>query len=529
MGRKKRNHKEKGEGTGKGEGKGQEKGKVAVSEPARRAMPESEAVSGQIDYGDLRVGAGCNIELTEHRAITMKQLDALSSHVWRRCKHEKWVDRSLGSPTYGQMLAHATINLYQVVDWVVKPATEQTQVSFVELVADGPQPPKWFISHWWGEAVMDFIRCLVEHSRRRSLNKDSPYWVCAYANNQWQLGEDVTADPAQSSFRKAMKIADGTVQVIDAGAVCYTRVWCSYEVFVSLTDEPKLYDVTTVAEWWEEQFMDSFSSIPCVREAVAILDNRGYSIDLNGFAKRKAEEGFPKHIAVGAMSSAVQNAKASVETDRRHILNSIIGAADLEAQPPVSHDSYDEINLTLKGRFAAALWRNALKARDADRATWQFSDFPMAVQRCGLKSWSLDLEDVNVHDEDIATIVEAFERTLGRLHLNFKRNKLTATGITNLLAGLSRLDKLHTLDLNLALCAVTDELAELFSKSMPPSLTELKLNVDTTNVTEVGLNAIRSAWKPRRTESLRIISGFHESKLTAFLTGNDFEDFLKEH
>ena len=41
------------------------------------------------------------------------------------------------------------INLYQLVDLVVFPATTPDSCSMAELLANGsPQPPQWFISHW---------------------------------------------------------------------------------------------------------------------------------------------------------------------------------------------------------------------------------------------------------------------------------------------------------------------------------------------------------------------------------------------
>ena len=36
-----------------------------------------------------------------------------------------------------------------------------------------------FVSHWWGEPVVQFIACVA-----KQLAETVPYWVCAYANNQ---------------------------------------------------------------------------------------------------------------------------------------------------------------------------------------------------------------------------------------------------------------------------------------------------------------------------------------------------------
>ena len=35
----------------------------------------------------------------------------------------------------------------------------------LELVASAPQRPKWFVSHWWGEPVALFLRCLEQHAK----------------------------------------------------------------------------------------------------------------------------------------------------------------------------------------------------------------------------------------------------------------------------------------------------------------------------------------------------------------------------
>ena len=69
----------------------------------------------------------------------------------------------------------------------------------------------------------------------RYLGGRSPYyWVCAHANNQHELGAEITSDPSQTSFYRALMLSKGTVSVLDASAICYDRIWCVYELFVSL-------------------------------------------------------------------------------------------------------------------------------------------------------------------------------------------------------------------------------------------------------------------------------------------------------
>ena len=75
-----------------------------------------------------------------------------------------------------------------------------TRPSFVELIADGPQRPHFFVSHFWGEPHADFVACVAQHTRDRAYGggrfntytggmstiegadgDDARVWVCAYA------------------------------------------------------------------------------------------------------------------------------------------------------------------------------------------------------------------------------------------------------------------------------------------------------------------------------------------------------------
>ena len=87
-----------------------------------------------------------------------------------------WVDRN-GTPNLKDSL-----NLYDLVKYVVNPATAPYACSFVELLApeggEATATPQWFVSHWWGEPVLDFIKCAAEHARVRALGTQACYWVC---------------------------------------------------------------------------------------------------------------------------------------------------------------------------------------------------------------------------------------------------------------------------------------------------------------------------------------------------------------
>merc|ERR1712232_104339 len=105
---------------------------------------------------------------------------------------------------------------------VILPATTErpVQTSMVEFMSDQEQPPDYFVSHYWGEPVLQIVLCLKQHSHDRGLccisgyvdgrgyggtpydnisdrphhgylgGRSPRYWICAYANRQGDLAAD---------------------------------------------------------------------------------------------------------------------------------------------------------------------------------------------------------------------------------------------------------------------------------------------------------------------------------------------------
>ena len=136
---------------------------------------------------------GCVINTAEERGITLRQMRDIYATVQLRCVIEGWVGFPNGQQGPPQLLTPEAVTLYDMDRYLIKPATLQRKCSMVELLAVAPQPPSWFVSHWWGEPVSDFIRCLEQHSRdfakggydaERQMqmppaDDNTPYWVCA--------------------------------------------------------------------------------------------------------------------------------------------------------------------------------------------------------------------------------------------------------------------------------------------------------------------------------------------------------------
>ena len=115
----------------------------------------------------------CSIDKVEHRGITINQLLFIQDEIKARCVLEGWRDKD------DNLLTPERVNLYDIKYKIIIDRTSAKQkCSYVELVAIADQFPEWFVSHWWGEPVFAFIKCLIRHAKDRGVSWDTPYWIC---------------------------------------------------------------------------------------------------------------------------------------------------------------------------------------------------------------------------------------------------------------------------------------------------------------------------------------------------------------
>lgn len=89
----------------------------------------------------------------QNRAISLRQLRQVIEYIESKvipAGDERggsgilpWIDTDEQSPSYGQRLHLSTINFYQVLEWVIKPLTQEHECSLIEIIATEPQKPKW--------------------------------------------------------------------------------------------------------------------------------------------------------------------------------------------------------------------------------------------------------------------------------------------------------------------------------------------------------------------------------------------------
>jgi hypothetical protein len=133
----------------------------------------------------------------------------------------------------------------------------------------------------------------------------------AYAINQNKIADEMLTNP----LLKAMSICEGTVSILDAECVVYSRIWCIFELFKSVMDYNSNYE------------LDVYTEIDGDR-AVGIT--HGYipsdlKYNKKSFKKKRRESKFPLDRILQATNVDVKQAQASIESDRRIILNTITG------------------------------------------------------------------------------------------------------------------------------------------------------------------------------------------------------------
>lgn len=347
------------------------------------ASPEGPPLAER--FSDLVTGAGCIIEEAEHRGITVDQLKMVAKYIDNHCEPENWHDLGPWSFNHGRRLEPTTVNLHHAVHWVVMPATQVRGCSHVELVADGPQVPVWFASHYWGQPVRDFVACVDAHSQSRQLQEDGAYWVCAYASCQWDLGDE--ADPSESAFRRSMSVSHGILLVIDQKAMIFNRVWCNYEIAVSLMENTmRTYPFDTAT-------IDPTEGIP-----VVVADGLTAQDELEGSRpewryrcgpyghKDARERRFPVAMIARGLQTKLEECQVTEALDRKRILNSLAGVDDLDASPAETHARYDWTNDAVRWRIGMVMFQICSDATEVESYGLRQLQEPQGCDVLGLYS-----------------------------------------------------------------------------------------------------------------------------------------------
>jgi hypothetical protein len=236
----------------------------------------------------------------------------------------------------------------------IKPLTKKRNCAFNEHFWTGTAPPTYYVSHWWGESVLDFILCCEYHAMMYGLEaSETSYWVCAYANRQHDLGADLGKDPAKSSFNRAMGLARGVYLVIDEHVTATSRIWVDYELFRSVESKSSI-DIGIYHDGAVRMIADT-----------AIPNETPYQ-------RNRREMKFP-FAQVCAMFLTIQLHKGEVsqQIDKIRIINSMCGHTDNLDDKGVlerieSADKSDAMYVKEKGILARSDW--TLRAEMAQKS-----------------------------------------------------------------------------------------------------------------------------------------------------------------
>lgn len=431
------------------------------------------------------------IDEVEMRAITLEQLRFTVQFAKRSC--QTWFDTAPASAsrTSGMPLLASILNLYHLNAWVIRPATKEHECSFVELLALGEQQAAWFVSHWWGEAVGNFLQCLEHHAVLRGLPETTPFWVCAYANRQHCLQEEITPDPRESSFYKAMVTAGFRVLLVldskskyGGPATALTRVWCAFEETMCLEQAGPPLDIATCASRGVELLTKGLT-----------CDEEGLEANTPGAglrSKSTRERGFPLDIVEAGLCFDITKAKASVASDRTRILNCVAGLdVRSEEAPPKEHPKLTEASVRLRSLFAFVFLRRAFMGPACEREAvygHRLLEKLVTAARGDEQRTALELNlggCDGLVDSEIHMVAQALPPSLRNLTIDFQGTDLSDDCMEPLASNLP--PNMEELDLEFARCLrITFYGVRRFLIALPRgllrSLTRLRLGLQGTRV-----------------------------------------------
>lgn len=495
---------------------------AVISSGSRResVRPDSQ------DFWELTRGRRpTRIEGAEFRGLLPEQLVSLVRFMGRK-SNENGVVKGWRDIATGEELVVAEIDFYNLAHWVLRPLTRRTKLSYVEAVAEeaSQQKPLWFVSHWWGDFVVNLLSCLLVHQSLRELPPVTAYWVCAFAVELHKFEAGTTVHPFESSFIGAMQLSSGVLLVLDSKGpgTFFSRAWCCFETGVlalvardelqepSLEDDgddpdpaverarvalrqlrlrdgqegrrlPLLLDVATVDASAEPHVLLEGLSAEEVRAEEKHIDKPGAATFPSGWTlKAQRELGFPLHVLRPGLDVTIEEGQTSRDSDRGLLLGSLIGrSGDALAEiVPQRHKKLDEVNHMMRSTFAVAAWRQALQ-RNLDTSDCGEMPLLKAIsQDKHRRTLALHLNDVVDHARltEVGTAI-AHLRALRVLSLDISHSGVTSLGM--LASGMRELRSLERLSLDVSKCSDLHDLVELGSSlSALCSLRHLWLNME---------------------------------------------------
>lgn len=358
---------------------------------ARLKLEYPSGWSHHLQYLALKFKLAGYIDRTEMRSVTLGDLQktfAYAKDATRR-KQPLWLRGD------GSEVTEHTMNLHNLRDWLLLPATCAGNCSFLELLTSTALKPTWYVSHSWDDPTKNFVTGVEAHSAIRQLSPDTGYWVCAFANRLWDMETEILEDPAASSFMKALELSSGILLVLDREGNPFKRLWCVYETYAGLKKN-LLLDVASAIQDWHASILTDGPT-----ELEKRCPSHGTQLKL------LRELCFPTEVIKSGLKTDIESALVFAQADRRHILNKVAGRSNtsLHETPTTEHPNYKAVDSRFASFLARAAWVQSVvsgrtsklglpAALAADQALEEISLDLSGVPICSLPRFIRILKDV---------------------------------------------------------------------------------------------------------------------------------------
>jgi hypothetical protein len=337
---------------------------------------------------------GCKIDRVEMRGVTLQQLEGLLAEIEAKCKN-----REMTSDTE-ELLLVDDVTFHHIRENIIIPRTKEKQWSYIETIATSEQKTTWCVVFGFGQSFKDIVTVLKQHSKDRQLKSTDCYWMHVrlddyiffslflsvipfikylfqvLADNPWSLPGDINDN--FSAFPRAMKLAKGTICVIDNNCTILKHLWSLMDIYLAV--QRKKEDIAYMLDFYTAQ--NEF--------AMGLTDGLIHN-DYKSLVKKSDREAkFPLQIIKKAFNVDVKTADYNRDIFiKNFVMNAITGIP--RNDKPIENDvKYDDFNKILGGIFVSSSLDRLLRENPNEE---EVQNYLKALQSYAPTSISLDLSN----------------------------------------------------------------------------------------------------------------------------------------
>lgn len=274
-------------------------GREQVAAEAERLLVTAERLSQR--------RGGVQIEDAALRGISLVQLERLNRIASVQCARDGWA-----SAVTSDTLGADALDVYDLLQHLIGPATSERGCSLVELIADdaSAQAPRFYVSHWFGLPLHQLLKCLRTHAADHKLEPARTfYWLAFAALRPDEVaasrGPDAPAELEAHPFHRALRACESMLCLVDTGGLSLGRLWPLLELRLALAGRGGGFG------------LDIYAPVPGRWDApaVGLVDGVPRS-DKAVMAKQLREHYFPRALVECARAVSVSRAEASELAER---------------------------------------------------------------------------------------------------------------------------------------------------------------------------------------------------------------------